>query len=235
MNKEADAAEQSRQPLKETTTRTPASKVVQAPNFWNKKPVKIRTVSASALAAKKAAAAEAKRNAELDSLFEDPDVDEAVGTDLVEGESQKESVDVVVSETTTQDSGFEGPKSSSDSDGYMGTNSADMPGVSIVKTSAARPKVSEELERGSEVELAEEESEGELAFEQFQAKCMRAYKPPGGGSIPRDRTRQPASHGTGKRKRFVGDDGSEASKRPAFEDRNIARLRVCTLSFVLEG
>jgi hypothetical protein len=46
--------------------------------------------------------------------------------------------------------------------------------------------------------------------------------------MPRDHTRQTASEGSTKRKRFVGDDGPESSKRPALADRDIARLRVMT-------
>lgn len=227
-NKDVGATEKPRQPLKETTNRKPAQNVVEMPGSLSKTPYKIRTVSASDLAAKKAAAAKAKRNAELDSLFEASNEDEAAGADLAEGKSQEESADAVVSETTTQDSGPEDPKSSSDSDGDMRPKSAGTPGVSILKTSATQSEVSEELEPGSEVELAEDESEGELTYEEFEAKCRRAQQASGGGSIPRDHTRQRASQGTGKRKRFVGDDGSECSKRPAFEDRNIARLRVST-------
>jgi hypothetical protein len=60
----------------------------------------------------------------------------------------------------------------------------------------------------------------------------KTQKTTGGGSTPRDHTRQPASEGSSssssKRKRSLGDDGPEPSKRPAFSDRNIARLRVCT-------
>jgi hypothetical protein len=55
----------------------------------------------------------------------------------------------------------------------------------------------------------------------------------GGGSAPRNHTRQPESQSGNKRKRFEHDDGSMPVKKSAIEGRYISRPKVCSSSLTL--
>lgn len=56
-----------------------------------------------------------------------------------------------------------------------------------------------------------------------------AQKTTGAASAPREHSRQGVSGGSVMRKRLAGDEGVEISKRPAFEDRKVVRLRISSL------
>ncbi|KAF2823276.1 hypothetical protein CC86DRAFT_422040 [Ophiobolus disseminans] len=115
-------------------------------------------------------------------------------------------------EADTSASNATNSKSKVHLDGCMSLDAKRMSAVSAVETSLAMPEVPEDLNDSSEVNLAETERDNKTTGGS-------------GGSIPHDHNRQPVSQSGVKRKRCIGDEGPDLSKRPAFEDRNIARPR----------
>jgi hypothetical protein len=102
-----------------------------------------------------------------------------------------------------------------------------------VSAEVVKPDEDVALEKDSTAVDVEVEATSQPATLEDDEEAAASTKSTGGGTVPRDHTREPESQSSHKRKRFVDDEGPTSSKRTAFEGRYIARHKVCSLLFAL--
>lgn len=228
-------------------SRAPMPKATQAPmvpSFLRSNNIKIRHVPQPKPASKKSAPTKdvntkTTKNTisdrELDDLFDDGADDATLDT----SRTKLKSVDAAhIEESQTDRSELSNCSTNSDSrrqsqdskvsditqsSSAGGDKSLSLDAVSATATAQTSSKESGEaiaLENDLDIDLTEQIKDSH--------KPAAVSKTTGGGSTPRDHTRQVASEGSTKRKRFISDDDPDPSKRPALENRNMARLRVST-------
>lgn len=122
-------------------------------------------------------------------------------------------------------------KVSSQAIGRKNIRTIGMPGVAVPKPKSKAKRTSSNWYEDDDDFIVDDDEEDEPASglegkRRSKAPNHKLNKASGGGSAPKNRTREPAIHERNKRKRF-GDDDAAPMKKLAVEGRNIASPKVC--------